>query len=106
MSVGHLHGEAVYDAGAPDAALHPFLLAGVGATFLRGTNLPSESKLSWSIGGGIKYFPWKTIGFRGQARYIPIHLNDSSAGQFCDAFGFCQGTLRQFDIGAGVVLRF
>jgi len=32
-------------------------------------------------------------------------LNDASS-DFCDPFGFCQGSLKQFEILGGVVLRF
>jgi hypothetical protein len=33
-------------------------------------------------------------------------LNDEDAGEFCDPFGFCQGTLLQIEFGGGVLLRF
>ena len=67
---------------------------------------PSETKFSWGFGGGVKYFPWEGLGFRGHVRYTPTMLNDEDAGDFCDPFGFCQGTLQQVEIAAGGVVRF
>ena len=106
MSVGQLHGNAVRQLGAADSRLRPFLFAGLGATFLSGDDLQSETKLSFAVGGGVKYFPWKTIGFRGQFRYKPTLLDDEDAGDLCDPFGFCQGTLHQIEFAVGAVVRF
>ena len=106
MTVGQLHGNVVRQFGAADARLRPFLFAGVGATFLSGDDLESETKLSFALGGGVKYFPWKRIGFRGHFRYKPTLLNDEDAGEFCDPFGFCQGTLQQIELAGGAVVRF
>jgi hypothetical protein len=39
-------------------------------------------------------------------RYKPVILSDGSSGDFCDPFGFCQGTLQQFEFAGGVVVRF
>ena len=106
MTVGQLHGDAVYHFGAADARLRPFVFAGVGATFLSGDDLESETKLSFGLGGGVKYFPGKSFGVRGHVRYKPTLLNDDDAGRFCDPFGFCQGTLHQFELGVGAIFRF
>lgn len=106
MTVGQLHGNAVRRFGAADARLRPFVFAGVGATFLSGDELESETKLSFGLGGGVRYFPWKRIGLRGHFRYKPTLLNDEEAGRFCDPFGFCQGTLQQIELAGGAVVRF
>ena len=106
MTVGQLHGNAVFQFGTVDSRMRPFVFAGVGATFLSGDNLQSETKLSFALGGGVKYFPWKRIGVRGHFRYKPTLLNDEDAGRFCDPFGFCQGTLQQIEFGAGAIVRF
>jgi opacity protein-like surface antigen len=105
MTLGLLHGSAVYQFGSVEAAFKPFVLAGLGATFLSAEDLESETKFSWTVGAGIKWFPSKKVGGRVQARYAPTSLNDSSA-DFCDPFGFCQGTLHQFELAGGVVVRF
>ena len=106
MSVGQLHGNAVRQFGAVDSRLRPFVLAGLGATFLSADELQSETKLSLAVGGGVKYFPWKTIGVRGHFQYKPTLLNDEDADPSCDPFGFCQGVLHQIEFAVGAVVRF
>ena len=106
FTVGDLHGNAVYHFAEREAKLRPFLFAGLGATFFSGGGLPSETKLSWGVGGGVKYSPWRRFGFRGHIRYKPVILADEDAGDFCDPFGFCQGWLHQTEVAGGVVLRF
>jgi opacity protein-like surface antigen len=106
MSVGQLHGNAVRMFGAADARLRPFVLAGVGATFLSGADLQSETKLSFGLGAGVKYFRWKRIGLLGRIQYKRTLMKDASSGDYCDPFGFCQGTLHQFEFAGGAIFRF
>jgi opacity protein-like surface antigen len=106
MSVSQLHGNAVRQFGAADSRLRPFLFAGIGVTFLSAYDLETETKLSFGLGAGVKYFAWKTVGFRGHIRYKATLLNDDTAGRYCDPFGFCQGTLHQFELAAGAIVRF
>lgn len=106
MTMRKLQGNVVYQFRRTDAGLHPFVFAGAGATFFSATDLQSETKLLIGLGGGVKYFPWKAIGVRGQFEYRPTHLNDESQVPFCDPFGFCQGWLQQVEFAGGVVLRF
>jgi opacity protein-like surface antigen len=105
MRLGLLQGSFVYQFGASDARLRPFVLAGLGATRLSATGLESETKLSWAVGGGLKWFPSRRAGARVQVRYAPTVLGDSSS-DVCDPFGFCQGSLHQFELTGGLVLRF
>jgi opacity protein-like surface antigen len=100
-----LHGSVVYRFGAEDARLEPYVLAGLGATFLSAPDLEGETKLSWGVGAGARWWLAERMGARVQARYVPTRLNDSSS-DFCDPFGFCQGTLHQFELLGGVVFRF
>ena len=106
MKVRQLHGNVVYHFGDAGARLRPFAFAGLGATFFSAADLQSETKFSWGFGGGVKYFPWEGLGFRGHFRYKPTMLNDEGAADFCDPFGFCQGTLSQIEFAAGAVVRF
>ena len=106
MTVSQLHGNAVYQFGRADARIRPFAFAGLGATFFRADEVASENKLSLGFGGGLKYFPWKSVGVRAHARYKPTMLDDEDAGDFCDPFGFCQGSLQQVEMAAAVVVRF
>jgi opacity protein-like surface antigen len=106
MTIRQLHGNVVRNFGAADARLRPFVFAGLGATFFSADDLESETKFSFGLGGGIKYFPWKAIGVRGHFRYKPTTLNDEDAADFCDPFGFCQGSLQQIEFAGGAVIRF
>jgi opacity protein-like surface antigen len=106
MSIGHLHGDVVYHLGAADARLRPFVFGGLGATLFSADDLESETKFSFGFGGGIKYFRWDTIGIRAHFRYRPTMLNDEDAADFCEPFGFCQGTLQQIEFAGGAVIRF
>ncbi len=106
MTVRQLHGNVLHNFGGVDARLRPFVFAGLGATFFSADDLNSETKLSFGLGGGVKYFPWKAIGVRGHFRYKPTMLNDDDAADFCDPFGFCQRSLQQIEFAAGAVIRF
>jgi len=106
MTAQQLHGDVVYRFGAAGARTQPFVFGGLGATFFQSNDLPTETKLSLGLGGGVKAFVWQDVGLLGQVRYKPTFLNDESAGDFCDPFGFCQSTLQQFEFAGGVVVRF
>jgi len=105
VSLGVLQGSFVYQLGSENARFRPFFLAGLGATFIDSEGLEGETKFSWAVGAGLKWLPGHRLGARIQARYAPTQLNDSGSS-FCDPFGFCQGSLHQFELLGGVVLRF
>jgi opacity protein-like surface antigen len=105
VNLDQIHGSAVYQFGADKARLRPFVSLGLGASFFGGGDLESQTKLSWGLGAGLKWFPRQSLGARLQIRYNPTRLHEVSSG-FCDPFGFCQNSLRQFGFTAGVVLRF
>jgi hypothetical protein len=48
------------------AALHLWWL---GATFFSADTVASETKLSADVGGGVKFFPWRSVGVRAHVRY-------------------------------------
>jgi len=106
ITLAQLQANAVYQFGDSDAEWRPFVFGGAGATFFAARDLDSATKASFGLGGGIKYFPWKTIGLRGQFRYKPTWLNDDPDADLCEPFGFCQGYLRPIEISAGVSIRF
>jgi opacity protein-like surface antigen len=105
LKVRLLHGDFVYQFLNRGARWQPFVFAGLGATFFSAEDLDSETKLSWAMGGGVKWFPLAHVGVRAHARYKPTHLDAASSG-YCDPFGFCQGWLNQFDFAGGLALRF
>ena len=106
MAVRQLHGDIVYHLGSPEARLRPFVFGGLGATFFSADHLESETKFSFGLGAGIKYFRWNAVGLRAHFRYKPTMMNDKDAADFCDPFGFCQGTLQQVEFMGGAVVRF
>jgi opacity protein-like surface antigen len=106
MTIQQLHGNVLYHFGGRDTKLRPFVFGGLGATFFSATELESETKLSYGLGGGVKYFPSKSIGARASFRYTPTMLNDDETVAFCDPFGFCQGSLQQIEFAVGAVVRF
>jgi opacity protein-like surface antigen len=105
MTLTQLHGSAVYRFGPDNARLVPFVTAGAGAAFLSADDVEGETKFAWTLGAGLKWFVTERVGVRLQARYVPTLLNDESS-DFCDPFGFCQGSLQQFELTGGVTLRF
>jgi len=105
VGIGQLQASFVYQFGADGSRIRPFLSGGLGAAFLSSAYLDGETKLAWSLGAGIRWFPWKQTGLRLHARYKPIRLNDASS-DYCDPFGFCQDGLKQFEVMGGVAFRF
>jgi outer membrane protein W len=106
MTVRQLHGNVVYHLGRPDAKWRPFVFGGLGATFFSADTVASETKFALDVGGGVKAFLWRSVGVRAHIRYKPAFLKDSSSGDFCDPFGFCQGVLQQLEFAGAVVVRF
>lgn len=106
MTVRQLQGHVIYEFGAREARVRPFVFGGVGATFFSATDLQSETKLSFDYGAGLNYFAWRRIGMRAHVRFKPTALHDTSAGDVCDPFGFCQSWLSQIEFAAGAVVRF
>jgi len=106
ITIAHLHAHAVYRFGDAAAKVRPFLFGGGGATFFSAHDLETETKMSLGFGGGLLYAVSQAIAVEGRVGYRPIMMNDTSAGDFCDAFGYCQSTLQQFDFLGGVRIRF
>ena len=106
IGIAHFHGYAIYRFGDAAAKLRPFAFGGAGIKFFSAHDLESETKLSLDLGGGLSYFISRNFALEVRATYTPTMTNDSGAGDFCDAFGFCQSTLQQFEFAAGVRFRF
>jgi opacity protein-like surface antigen len=105
VTIDQLQGSLVYQFGGAQSRIRPFLTVGAGAALFSATDLQSETKLSFGVGGGLKWLPSKRLGGRLQAKYTPSYLNDAGS-DFCDPFGFCQDWLHQFELTGGVVVRF
>jgi opacity protein-like surface antigen len=105
MTANQVQGNAVYQFRGFEKSVRPYVFGGVGTTFLSAPDLESETKLSWTIGGGVKWFPQRHLGLKAHARYNPTRLDDASAN-VCDPLGFCQTALKHFEIGGGAIFRF
>jgi opacity protein-like surface antigen len=106
ITIGHIHGYAVYRFGNAAAKVRPFAFGGGGMTLFSARDLETESKASLGMGGGVVYAVSRSIAIEARGVYRPTMMNDSEAGDFCDAFGYCQSTLQQFDFLGGVRIRF
>ena len=105
MTINQLLAHAVYQFGAADHAIRPFVFGGMGATFFASDDLDGQTNFAWDLGAGVQWFVHRRIGVEGRLRYRPTELGDTSS-ETCGPFGFCQGTLKNIDIAAGVVVRF
>ena len=105
MTTSQLHAEIVYQFRDAAAFLRPFVFGGLGATSFSAPDLENETKASWTVGGGLKWFVQRHVGVAAQVRYKPTVLHDTSS-EVCDPFGFCQGALNHVDVGVGAVFRF
>ena len=106
ITIAQLHANVVYQFADTGARLQPFVFGGAGATFFTARDLDAETKASFGLGGGVKYFPWPAIGLRGQVRYKPSLLNGEPESDFCNPFSYCQRWLQPIEVAGGVVIRF
>src|SRR5262245_21990662 len=106
MNVRQLFGNAVYQLGHPEAKWRPFVFGGLGATFFSADTVESETKFAFDVGGGVKWLVLPGVYARGHVSYKPTFMKDTGSGDFCDPFGFCQGTLQRFEFAGAVTLQF
>jgi len=94
-----------------EAKLRPYIVGGVGFTHDSNSNgTPNRTEFSWSIGGGVKYYASRHIGFRSDVRYLPTYGSSSNA-TYCDPFFGCYNThvsnyLNRANIVGGIIFRF
>jgi opacity protein-like surface antigen len=104
-----------YEISVPKAL--PYVMAGLGATTYyanHGGSSGSRTYFSFSLGGGIKYFVSRHIGFRGEARWSPTLVSASDSSFWCSIGGAgatCLVHLKaalqdQLDVTGGIVFRF
>jgi hypothetical protein len=90
-------------------AVRPFLMASVGATHL-GSSSNGFTRFSFGIGTGLKVSVKPKLGFRVEARWLPIWVQPEVSAFAC-GFGGCVAVLsgrltQQFEVTAGPVFRF
>ena len=106
INTSDFQGYAVYRFGDAASQARPFAFGGAGMKLFSAHDFETETKLSFGLGGGLSYFVSKGLAIEGRFAYKPTMMNDEDAGDFCDAFGFCQSTLQQFELMGGVRFRF
>jgi hypothetical protein len=80
----------------------PFVLASVGGTHVSGSTNINFTRFSFGIGGGVRFYASRHLGFKIQAEWLPIFVNPHVA--FIIHVG---GTLSsQGEVFAGPILRF
>ncbi len=90
----------------PDAQIQPYVVFGIGGTWLRPDGFSNLSRFSGNIGGGAKIFFSDNIGLRLEGRFYGTYINSTTS--YCDPF-WCYGynnSLYQFDVSAGLIIRF
>jgi outer membrane protein W len=105
LDARQLLGSVVYQWGAEESKIRPFVVGGMGATFFRAEDIPGETKFAWAAGGGVKLYFHRRLGIKVQAKLNSTILNDESS-DFCDPFGFCSSSVNPFELLSGVVFRF
>jgi hypothetical protein len=116
MNIDTYHANFIYNAGDEDTPIRPFFYLGLGATNygdaeFTGRTLPGVSKFSWALGGGVKAFASRNVGFKGTATWRPTYIKTDDYGWWCDPFWGCTvvgdaNFANQFEFSGGVVLRF
>jgi len=90
----------------PYSQINPYVVFGIGGTFIRPEGFSSTSKFSGNIGGGVKIFFSDNVGVRLEGRFYGTYINSTTS--YCDPF-WCYGytnSLYQFDVSAGLIIRF
>lgn len=110
VTLDQFHGDFLFSFAGHGSKVEPFVLFGVGATDMHGAG-SSTTKFSFGVGGGVKYFVSKHIGFRAQARYTPTYLYSTNGGVWCNWWGACwvvpnDHFLQQGDVTGGIIFRF
>lgn len=101
----------IYMFRSSEAKLRPYAGVSVGFTHEGNNNgNPDRTAFSWSIGGGVKYFATRHIGFRGDVRYLPTY-GSSSLATYCDPFFGCytanvHNYLNRANLVGGIIFKF
>lgn len=103
----HFGGTALW----PNDNIIPFLAGGLGLTHMSPDISGSDSatRFSFSLGGGLKWFPGKRVGVRLEARAYGTLVNSGSA-IFCTNgncnFSVSGNLFTQFETNVGIIFRF
>ncbi len=95
-----------------DRPVRPYLGLGLGFTVLDPSNaLPSTTKFTFSLAGGVRAYLSRRFGLRFEARWAPVYLFSTGPGG-CDWYWFfCSSrdtghVIQQADFRLGTIFRF
>ena len=86
----------------------PFVLLSVGATHISASTEGNFTRFSFGIGGGVRFYPSRHVGFKIQAEWLPV-LVDPQVAFICGAGCIVHvgGSLSsQGEVFVGPILRF
>jgi len=122
MTVGNYHAVVTFHGGTSNSQFRPFVLAGLGGTQYRpsdlnGASFDNELKFSGTLGGGVKAYMNDNVGVSFTGRWTPTYINSNAAGLYCSPYwvpfypGGCAVLTEpvygnQLDFSAGIILRF
>jgi hypothetical protein len=89
--------------------IRPFVMASVGATHFSDAASNSFTRFSFGIGGGVKFFPTRHLGFKLQAQWLPILVEPEVVSFVCGtgcAFRLQSQGISQGEFAMGPVFRF
>lgn len=109
--IDQFHFGILYMFRSPEKKLRPYAAGGLGFSHFDNSGMNANAnQFSYGVGGGVKYYALKHLGFRADLRYVPTYEN-SSPQQFCDSFGNCftanqRNFLNRGNFTGGVIIRF
>ena len=110
MILDQFHGDFSHETPIEDWAswARPFVLASVGATHVSSSTNISFTRFSFGIGGGIRFYASRHLGFKIQAEWVPILVDPHVAficgsGCIVDVGGTASS---QGEVFMGPILRF
>ena len=86
----------------------PFVLASVGATHLSGSTNITFTRFSFGIGGGVRFYASRHLGFKIQAEWLPVFVDPHVAfvcGSGCTVH-IGSSLSSQGEVFVGPILRF
>ena len=89
--------------------IRPFVMASVGATRFSDAASNSFTRFSFGIGGGVKFFPTRHLGFKMQAQWLPVLVEPEVVSFVCGtgcAFRLQSQGISQGEFAMGPVFRF
>jgi len=121
LNINTYHPYFAYNFGELFAPIRPYVLVGIGATTYsdlsfttadgQTRSIAGETRLSTTVGGGLKAYMTDYIGVRLGVQWTPTYIKSDAVGWWCDPFWGCYVVgnaqyANQFQLSGGVTVRF